>query len=88
MQQVCLHMHYQHEPHLQLIKRILCYLNGTLDHRLQLGDSFIEDLITYPTEIGLEALTPAILPPAIASSLEITSSRGPPSAISSYHSQV
>ena len=29
--QVCLHMHDPREPHLVALKRILCYLQGTLD---------------------------------------------------------
>ena len=48
VQQVCLHMHDPREPHLQLVKCILHYLNGTLDHGLQLyQDSSTSDLVTY-----------------------------------------
>ena len=36
VQQVCLYMHDPGEPHYALIKHILRYLHGTLDHGLQL----------------------------------------------------
>jgi hypothetical protein len=34
VQQVCLHMHDPREQHLVAIKRILCYVKGTLSHGL------------------------------------------------------
>ncbi|GKC11937.1 ribonuclease H-like domain-containing protein, partial [Tanacetum coccineum] len=36
MQQVCLCMHDPRDPHFLALKRILRYVHGTLDHRLQL----------------------------------------------------
>ena len=36
VQQVCLYMHDPREPHLGAMKRILCYLQGTLDLGLHL----------------------------------------------------
>jgi len=36
VQQICLYMHDPHDPHLALIKRVLCYIKGTLDYGLQL----------------------------------------------------
>nr|GEW47977.1 ribonuclease H-like domain-containing protein [Tanacetum cinerariifolium] len=36
VQQICLHMHDPREPHLAALKRVLCYICGTLDHGLQL----------------------------------------------------
>jgi hypothetical protein len=34
VQQVCLHMHDPRKQHLAAIKRILCYVKGTLSHGL------------------------------------------------------
>jgi histone deacetylase 1/2 len=47
VQQVCLHMHAPREPHLSLIKRILRYLKGTLNHGLTLHKSTSHSLIAY-----------------------------------------
>jgi hypothetical protein len=47
VQQVCLHMHDPHEPHLTVVKRILRYLQGTLDHDLLLHRASTSDLIVY-----------------------------------------
>lgn len=48
VQQVCLHIHDPWEPHLHLVKRILRYFKGTLDHGLQLyKNSSTTDLIAY-----------------------------------------
>ena len=47
MQQVCLHMHDLWEPHLTAMKRILHYLQGTLDYGLLLRRSSCSDLIIY-----------------------------------------
>jgi hypothetical protein len=34
VQQVCLHMHDPREPHMTTLKRIICYLQGTLHFHL------------------------------------------------------
>jgi hypothetical protein len=47
VQQVCLYMHDPREPHLFLVKRILRYIQGTLDYSLQLHRSSATDLVTY-----------------------------------------
>jgi hypothetical protein len=47
VQQVCLFMHDPREPHLALVKRILCYLKGTLDYGLQLHRSPVRSLVAY-----------------------------------------
>lgn len=47
VQQVCLHMHDPREPHLSLVKRILRYLCGTLDHGLHLHRTTMTDLVAY-----------------------------------------
>lgn len=47
VQQVCLHMHDPREPHFSLIKRILRYLNGTLDHGLPLHRTSTHSLTAY-----------------------------------------
>jgi hypothetical protein len=47
VQQVCLHMHDLREPHYALIKRILRYLHGTLDHGLRLRPTDISILVAY-----------------------------------------
>jgi hypothetical protein len=47
VQQVCLHMHDPREPHYALIKRILRYLHGTLDHGLQLRRTDTSTLVAY-----------------------------------------
>jgi hypothetical protein len=47
VQQVCLFMHDPREPHLALVKRILRYLKGTLDHGLQLHRSPVTSLVAY-----------------------------------------
>ena len=39
VQQVCLFMHNPQEPHLALIKPIMRYVKGTLDHGLQIHRS-------------------------------------------------
>jgi hypothetical protein len=46
VQQVCLHMHTPREPHLTALKRILCYLRGSLDHGL-LQPSSTSELVVY-----------------------------------------
>lgn len=47
VQQICLYMHDPHEPHLVLIKRVLRYIKGTLDHGLQILRSSAYDLVAY-----------------------------------------
>ncbi|GJU82488.1 ribonuclease H-like domain-containing protein [Tanacetum coccineum] len=47
VQQVCLHMHDPREPHFSALKRILCYIRGTLEHGLQLFSSTTSDLVAY-----------------------------------------
>jgi hypothetical protein len=47
VQQVCLHMHDPREPHYMLIKRILRYLHGTLDHGLHLRPTDVSTLVAY-----------------------------------------
>jgi hypothetical protein len=46
-QQVCLHMHDPREPNLTAVKRILRYLQGTLDHSLLLRRASTSDLVVY-----------------------------------------
>nr|GEY19652.1 ribonuclease H-like domain-containing protein [Tanacetum cinerariifolium] len=40
-------MHDPREPHLDALKRILCYVRGTLDYGLQLYSSSIFSLVAY-----------------------------------------
>jgi hypothetical protein len=40
-------MHDPHEPHLTIAKRILRYLQGTLDHGLLLHRASTSDLVVY-----------------------------------------
>jgi hypothetical protein len=47
MQQICLHMHDPREPHLTAMKRILRYLQRTLDYNLLLRRSSSFDLVVY-----------------------------------------
>ncbi|GJT61430.1 ribonuclease H-like domain-containing protein [Tanacetum coccineum] len=47
VQQVCLYMHDPREPHSSALKRILCYVRGTLDYGLQLFSSSTTDLVAY-----------------------------------------
>ncbi|GJY52302.1 ribonuclease H-like domain-containing protein [Tanacetum coccineum] len=47
VQQVCLHMHDPREPHLSALKRILRYVQGTLNYGLQLFSSSTTDLVAY-----------------------------------------
>ncbi|GKE79776.1 ribonuclease H-like domain-containing protein [Tanacetum coccineum] len=48
VQHICLYMHDPREPHLSALKRILRYVHGTLDYRLQLFSSSTTSLIAYP----------------------------------------
>ncbi|GKB15753.1 ribonuclease H-like domain-containing protein [Tanacetum coccineum] len=47
VQQVCLYMHDPREPHFSALKRILRYVQGTLDYGLQLFSSSTTDLVAY-----------------------------------------
>ncbi|GJV71157.1 ribonuclease H-like domain-containing protein [Tanacetum coccineum] len=47
VQQVCLHMYDPREPHFAALKRVLCYVCGTLDFGFQLYTSSIGSLIAY-----------------------------------------
>jgi hypothetical protein len=47
VQQICLHMHDPQEPHLMAMKRIMRYLQGTLDYGLLLCRLSSSDLIVY-----------------------------------------
>ncbi|GKD94973.1 ribonuclease H-like domain-containing protein [Tanacetum coccineum] len=47
VQEVCLHMHDPWEPHLSALKRILRYVQGTLNYGLQLFSSSTTDLVAY-----------------------------------------
>jgi hypothetical protein len=47
VQQICLYMHDPREPHLTAMKRILHYLQGTLDYSLLLCRSSGSDLVVY-----------------------------------------
>jgi hypothetical protein len=46
VQQVCLHMHTPREPHLTALKRILCYLRGSLNYDL-LRPSPTSEVVVY-----------------------------------------
>lgn len=47
VQQICLHMHDPREPHLAALKRILCYVHGTLHLSLLLRPSAQTELLVY-----------------------------------------
>ncbi|GJV79471.1 ribonuclease H-like domain-containing protein [Tanacetum coccineum] len=47
VQQVCLYMHDPREPHFSALKRILRYVQGTLDYGLQLFSSTTDSLVAY-----------------------------------------
>ncbi|GJY42882.1 ribonuclease H-like domain-containing protein, partial [Tanacetum coccineum] len=47
VQQVCLYMHDLREPHLSALKRILRYVQGTLNYGLQLFSSSTIDFVAY-----------------------------------------
>ncbi|GKB77891.1 ribonuclease H-like domain-containing protein [Tanacetum coccineum] len=47
VQQLCLYMHSPREPHLNAMKRVLCYLLGTTDLRLHIFRSTTSQLIAY-----------------------------------------
>ncbi|GKG40987.1 ribonuclease H-like domain-containing protein, partial [Tanacetum coccineum] len=47
VQQICLYMHDPREPHLATLKRILHYVQGTLEFGLQLYASSGSSLVAY-----------------------------------------
>nr|GEV67190.1 ribonuclease H-like domain-containing protein [Tanacetum cinerariifolium] len=47
VQQVCLFLHDPREPHFSALKRILCYVRGTLSYGLQLYSSTTFTLVAY-----------------------------------------
>jgi hypothetical protein len=47
VQQIYLHMHNPREPHLTAMKRIICYLQGTLEYNLILRRSTNSNLVVY-----------------------------------------
>ncbi|XP_047341171.1 uncharacterized mitochondrial protein AtMg00810-like [Impatiens glandulifera] len=47
VQQVCLFMHAPQVAHMNALKRIICYIQGTADYGLQLYKSSITSLISY-----------------------------------------
>nr|GEV87877.1 ribonuclease H-like domain-containing protein [Tanacetum cinerariifolium] len=47
VQQICLYMHNPREPHLAALKRILCYIRGTLDFGFHLYSSTTISLVGY-----------------------------------------
>ncbi|XP_014660839.1 uncharacterized protein LOC106804381 [Setaria italica] len=47
VQEVCLFMHYQREPHMALINRILRYVKGTLSSGLHIGTGPVQSLTAY-----------------------------------------
>ncbi|XP_060207861.1 retrovirus-related Pol polyprotein from transposon RE1 isoform X1 [Lycium barbarum] len=47
VQQVCLHMHAPRQVHMHALKRIIRYIQGTLDYCLHLYPSSVTDLLSY-----------------------------------------
>lgn len=47
VQQVCLHMHDPRDIHMKALKRILSYIQGTLDFGLHLYKSSVSSLVSY-----------------------------------------
>nr|GEX21734.1 putative reverse transcriptase, RNA-dependent DNA polymerase [Tanacetum cinerariifolium] len=47
VQQICLYMHDPRDPHFFILKRILRYVRGTINHGLQLHVSFTSQLTAY-----------------------------------------
>ena len=47
IQQVCLHMHDPRESYLTALKRLLCYVCGTVDYGLVLHRSPSAELVVY-----------------------------------------
>lgn len=47
VQQVCLFMHAPREPHYNFLKRILRYLQGTLDYGIKITPTWLDSLTVY-----------------------------------------
>nr|GEV57772.1 putative reverse transcriptase domain-containing protein [Tanacetum cinerariifolium] len=47
VQKICLHMHASYDSHMHALKRILRYLQGTLDYGLHLFKSSVHRLVAY-----------------------------------------
>ena len=47
VQHVCLFMHDPKDEHMHALKRILCYIQGTIDHGLHLYPSSTSTLVSY-----------------------------------------
>ncbi|KAL8116424.1 hypothetical protein AgCh_022791 [Apium graveolens] len=47
VQQICLHMHDPRTYHTSALKRIICYVQGTLDQGLHLYPSSVSSLVSY-----------------------------------------
>jgi hypothetical protein len=82
--QVCLHMHDPRKPYMTALKRILRYLQGTLDFGLLLIDHPPPIWWSTLTLIGSGASTLIDPLSGMQSSLVTTSSSGPPSARTWY----
>jgi hypothetical protein len=72
-------MHAPREPHLTALKRILCYLCGSLDYGLLLRPSLTSELMVYTDTDWLVVQTRVDPPPITSCSWAPTSSPGPPS---------
>nr|GEY43885.1 hypothetical protein [Tanacetum cinerariifolium] len=68
--EVCLYMHDPPDLHLNALKRIFCYVRGTLDYDLQLHISFTTRLSVYTDADGLGVLLPVGLHPGTVCFLE------------------
>ncbi|GKA92115.1 ribonuclease H-like domain-containing protein [Tanacetum coccineum] len=55
VQQVCLYMNDHREPHFSALKKILRYVQGTLDYGLQLFSSSTTDFVAYSDADWAEA---------------------------------
>ncbi|GJX39037.1 ribonuclease H-like domain-containing protein [Tanacetum coccineum] len=51
VQHICLYIHDPREPHLASLKRIVCYVHGTLVFGLQLYASSLSSLVAY-SDVG------------------------------------
>jgi hypothetical protein len=81
VQQVYLFMSDPCEPHLALIKHILCYVEGTLSNGLHIGTSLVESLATYSdADWAIAAPTPDSPHSASASSSATTRCPSPSGA--------
>ncbi|KAD5508773.1 hypothetical protein E3N88_16476 [Mikania micrantha] len=47
VQQICLFMHQPHDPHFAFLKRVLRYLQGTIDYGIRLTRSTTQSLVAY-----------------------------------------